>query len=193
MKPRSLPCRAILLSALVASPVPAAAIDPGCRDSVCRCPLSSYGWTRFEDENRCTPDFWWIDSVTVREIVVCEHGVQFLFVVDQHGESRNAALVFPNPTHELLVDRLDLEPGSAMLESEFRHFRQRFDNLTGSLERISGGALRAGSRVTFPTRGRARPPEPAPIIVPKERLELLWRGAVLKLRGYLDVYFSVVV
>jgi len=185
--------RALLLSVLVVLPAPASAVDPGCGDSVCRCPLSSFGWTLFRDDNRCTPDFWWADSVTVQQIIVCEHGVQFLFEVDQQGEPRNASLVFPAVTRELLVDRLDLEPGSAMLESEFRHFRKRFDDLTGSLERISGGTLHAGSRMTFPTRGRARPPEAVPVIVPQKRLELLWRGAVLKLRGYLDVYFSVVV
>lgn len=183
--------RAQLSSALVLllAAARAFAAGPAPVHSDCGCPLSSCGWTLFVDENRGTPDFWWIESVTVDEIIVCEHGVQFLFPALQQGGMHRAALVFPNVSREVLADRLDLEPGGRMLESEFLRVRQRFEDLTGSLEKASGGKLREGSRMTFP---EGNPPA-SPILSPARRLELLWRGVAMNLRGYLDVYFSVVV
>lgn len=178
---------AALIPLAIASPSHAG--DRWCGDAVCICPQTSFGWTLFVDSNRGTPDFWWTDSVTVREIFICTHGVQFLFVTRQKGTPQHTALVFPRPTRKMLAHRLDLEPESDLLESEFDHFRRRFDSLVGSLGEISGGALVEGARMSFDTR----PEGEAPVIVPKRRLELLWRGAALKLRGYLDVYFAPVV
>ena len=77
---------------------------------------------------------------------------------------------------------------SDLLESEFDHFRRRFEALTESLEDISGGSLVKGSRISF-LDGAAGG---APVIIPKRRLELIWRDVTLKLRGYLDVYFAPV-
>jgi len=163
--------------------------DRWCGDTDCLCPQASLGWMLYVDSNHGAPDFWWTDSVTVREIFVCRHGVQFLFVTRQRGAWHHTALVLLKPTRDLLAHRLRLEPGSDMLESEFDHFRKRFEALTGSLEEISGGALVEGARIQF-QEGSSNPP---PVIVPNTRLELHWRERTLKLRGYLDVYFSLVV
>jgi hypothetical protein len=146
------------------------------------------GWMLFVDANQGTPDFWWTDSVTVREIYRCEHGVQFLFVTNQKGRPSHAALVFPKPSRAMLADRLGLQPRSQKLEQEYVHFVMRYAALTKALEDLSGGTLVEGARLSFQEKGGA-----APIIIPKTLLALRWRGQELLLRGYLDVYFAPVI
>jgi hypothetical protein len=164
------------------------AADRWCGDTPCPCPQASLGWMLFNDSNRGTPDFWWTPSVDVREIFVCEHGVQFLFLTRQRGLLLHTALVFPKPSRRMLAARLGLAPGSEKLESEYAHFRERYDSLLEELRSLSGGSLVEGTLVAFDrATGESRP-----VIVPNHRLELRWRGEVLKLRGYLDVYFAPV-
>ena len=134
----------------------------------------------------CKADFWWTDSVTDREIFICQHGVQFLFVTGQRGVPNYTALVFPRPSRRMLGERLRLAPCSCRLEKEYKHYAWRYTSLLAALERISGGALRPGARLSFETAaGRERL-----VIIPNLRLVLRWRGEELKLRGYLDVYFA---
>ena len=158
--------------------------DRWCGDETYPCPLNSYGWTLFVDSNKGTPDFWWGPPVPVREILVCEHGVQFLFVTEQRGQTQHTALVFPTPTRPLLAYRLDIQD-EVLLESEFEHFRGRFAALTDSLDSISGGTLGVGRRLSFDEQ---RGEDSATLITGK--LALAWRGRELFLRGYLDVYFA---
>lgn len=188
MKPRA---RILAVVLLVASQShPSSATQRWCGDSTYpSCPQQSMGWTLFVDANLGTPDFWWTDSVTVREIYRCEHGVQFLFLTKQKGRLSHTALVFPKPSPRMLAERLDLEPGSRKLASEYEHFAGRYEALTKALEELSGGTLVVGARLSF----QDKTTEGAPIIVPKHLLALRWRGQELKLRGYLDVYFAPVI
>lgn len=175
----------LIASALLLATVPSFAGDRWCGDKTYPCAVSSYGWTLFVDSNVGTPDFWWGPPVPVREIFVCEHGVQFLFVTRQHERLHHTALVFPTPTRALLAHRLNIQD-EVLLESEFEHFRHRFQALTDSLESMSGSTLQAGTRLSF---GESRGPA-FPLLVVGRKLELHWRDAELKLRGYLDVYFA---
>ncbi|MFN8179222.1 MAG: hypothetical protein U0167_14925 [bacterium] len=169
---------------------PSSASQRWCGESLVPCcPQQSMGWMLYVDANHGAPDFWWTDSVTVQEIFRCEHGVQFLFVARQQGQPHQAALVFPKPSRTLLADRLNLAPGSAQLESEYAHYAARYVALAKALEDLSGGTLVEGARLSFQDSARGT----APIIVPKSLLVLRWRGQELRLRGYLDVYFSLAI
>lgn len=150
------------------------------------CPQSSMGWMLFVDENTGTPDFWWTDSVDVREIYVCVHGTQFLMVTTQKGRRHHTALVFPRPSRPMLAARLHLDPDGATLAAELAHYEERHAALRSALAEMSGGTLVEGTRLSFP----GRPGDGSPVLVPGRKLELHWRGRTLKLRGYLDVYFA---
>ena len=189
MKPRASNLAVLLLTVILSRP--ASANQRWCGDCLVPCcPPQSMGWTLFLDENIGTPDFWYtVDSVTVREIYRCEHGVQFLFVTNQGGRPTHTALVFPNPSRKMLAERLGLELGSAKLEQEYNHFAARYAALTKALEDLTGGTLVVAARVSFENPVGAD----APIIIPKNLLALRWRGQQILLRGYLDVYFAPVI
>lgn len=185
MKPRARILAVVLLVAIQSHA--SSASQRWCGDSTYpACPQQSMGWTLFVDANLGTPDFWWTDSVTVREIYRCEHGIQFLFVTQQKGQRCHTALVFPKPSRRMLAERLDLAPGSERLAAEYAHYAARYDALTKALEDMSGGMMVDGVRASF----REWVVGDTPVIVPKERLALRWRGGELLLRGYLDVYFA---
>lgn len=187
MRPHESQIRALLLASLFATAAPASA-GRWCGDAPYPdCPQRSMGWMLFVDANRGTPDFWWTaDAVVVREIFVCEHGVQLLFVTRQDGRLQHTALVFPRPTATLLAERLGLAPGSERLEAELRHFTDRYAALNAALAGLTHGLLAPGSRLTFPEQGVTA----APILIPNRKLALRWKGREVLLRGYLDVYFS---
>lgn len=184
MKPHAL---AVATACLIASVGSAFASDRWCGDTDCTCPQKTLGWMLYADSNHGAPDFWWTASVDVREIFICRHGIQFLFITQQRGQPHWTALVFPKPSPVMLAARLILEPGSDRLQKEFEHFQGRYEALLAELERISGGTLVEGTRLTFDKLG----PD-TPTIIPNHRLVLCWRGEELKLRGYLDVYFTLV-
>lgn len=186
MRPHGSPFRVLPLALLIAVAAPASA-GRWCGDAPYPdCPQRSMGWMLFVDANHGTPDFWRSDSVVVREILVCEHGVQLLFVARQDGRMQHTALVFPRPTATLLADRLGLASGSARLAAELRHFTERYTALNAALAALTGGVLEVGARLTLAERGPTAPP----ILIPNRRLALRWKGEEVLLRGYLDVYFS---
>lgn len=181
--------RTVLLAiVLIVTTVPASlASQRWCGDRLYPCdPSPAMGWMLFADTNEGAPDFWWTDAVTVREIYVCAHGVQFLFVTNQYGRPHHTALVFPKPSRQMLAGRLDLETTDPKLTSELLHYEGRYQALTAALQELSAGTLVPGVRASFETAaGNERP-----VLVPNRLLALRWRGQELKLRGYLDVYFA---
>jgi hypothetical protein len=162
------------------------AVDRWCQNDGIPCPQTSSRWTLYEDSNPGAPDFWWkTDPLEVREISLCDHGIHFVFQAMHGGRLRTTALVFPRPSESMLAERLGLEPASEALETEFVHYRDRYTSLLSEIERISRGALVERTHARFDSSCDGD----GPSIVASRRLELLWNGEALKLRGYLDVYF----
>jgi hypothetical protein len=155
----------------------------------CTCPQRSFGWVLFEDSNRGVPDFWWQDSLQVKEITICDHGINFLFLTEQHGNQQVAGLIFVNPSAELIETRLGLSPCDPRFRSELEHFRKRYSTLLRELNRMSGGKFETGGELDFWNTESDQKPL---IINPARRLILKWRGEEIELRGYLDVYHNAV-
>lgn len=150
----------------------------------CSCPQRSIGWLLYKDENRSVPDFWSEDSVSVEEIYECAHGVNFLFTADENGLPRYVALIFVRPSIELVLTRLIPRLGEPSPESKLAHLERRYAALRDGLEDLFGPM---DSRV-LDFRDRTR----RPTIAPRNGLILKWDGGDLELRGYLDVYMSMI-
>ena len=152
--------------------------------SSCPCPQKSIGWLLFEDKNRSVPDFWKEESVPVEEIYECCHGLNILFTADQDGESRLVALIFVRPSMELVRTRLINRWCDSSHEKKLAFLEERYVALRGGLENIFGPI---GSNM-LDFRGRSK----RPAISPRDGLILAWEGKDLELRGYIDVYMSMI-
>jgi hypothetical protein len=155
----------------------------------CLCPQCSFGWVRFEDSNPGVPHFWWQDSLEVQQIKICDHGISFVFLTEDHGNLQMAGLVFPRPSERLIETRLGLSPFDPRFGRELEHFKERYSSLRRELNRLSGGRFRTSGTIDFGNSESA----PGPwIINPARKLVLKWGGEEIRLRGYLDVYHNVV-
>ena len=153
----------------------------------CSCHRGSFGWVLFEDTNPGVPDFWRQDSLKIQEITVCDHGISFVLLAEDHGNLQVAGLVFVNPSEKLIETRLGLRPCDPRFVTELEHFRKRYSFLHRELNRLSGGQFETGGKIDFSnTESDQRPL----IIDPARRLILKWRGEEVELRGYLDVYLN---
>ena len=179
MSPRLRAPRRLLLALLIAlaAASPGWSHEPKSRPT-CRCPQTSGGWLLFPDLSRRTPDFWWQDEVVVQEITLCPHGVQFRFMAEERGNPYLVALVFTTappcywPYRDPAISRRAL----AVLEA-------RLIELLGENLTLSG-------RMDFKRLPEAERPR---IFYPSRRLVLEWQGQEVELRGYLDVYMTLLI
>lgn len=168
----------LILAAGVSIAIAAVASGEGNPTSSCSCPQTSHGWLLFLDSNTRTPDFWWEDEIIVQEISTCPHGIRFLFVAEEGGNPHLVALVFADPATN---PRIGARPDS-------RWLAKRYAALRTALSQLTDGELEAAGRLDFqPTPLHERPR----IVEPWRRLALVWRGRELELRGYLDVYMTL--
>lgn len=151
------------------------------------CPQTTDGWVLFEDGNRRVPDFWWADSVIVRAIDVCSHGIHFFFVSKEDGQPRYVTLVIVKPTKELFETRVLCRWGDAPLATRLERATKRYAELVATLEKLFGVRLCPEGRIDF----TGRPVPEFPIISQPRGLTLRWQGTEIKLRGYLDVYMTM--
>jgi hypothetical protein len=143
----------------------------------------------FADESRDVPDFWNSERVEVREISICDHAIQLTFTVNERGSPHLAALVFPMPTRGIVETRLGFPFGTPAYAMELAHLERRYASLDVALRSMSGGSLVRGTRLTFD--GPVSSDRPV-LLAPSRLLALRWNGTELPLRGYLDVYFTLV-
>lgn len=169
------------LRTFTAGAVAAAAIAAGAavaQDGSCTCPQTSRGWLLFVDSNTRTPDFWRKDEVVVEEIAICPHGVRFVFVAEEDGNPYLTALVFANPVADTRLYR----------RRDWTELCSDYSALRTAVGELAGGGLEQAGRLDFrdtPFGNRPR------IVQPWRRLALIWRGREIKLRGYLDVYMTM--
>jgi hypothetical protein len=171
-----------IAGALVAFAV--AAAGPGgaetAEEGSCSCAQTSCGWLLFSDSNTRTPDFWREDEIIVQEIAICRHGIQFLFVAEEDGNPYLMALMFANP---VAVTRLSRR-------QDFTKLCGAYLALRTALRQLTDGTLEGTGRLDF----RGEPWNERPRIVnPSRRLWLIWHGREIELRGYLDVYMTMLV
>jgi hypothetical protein len=151
------------------------------------CPQTTDGWVLFDDNNPRVPDFWWADSVIVRTIDVCSHGIHFFFFSEEDGQPRYVALVIVKPTRELFETRVPCRLGDASLATRLERATRRYADLVATLERLFEVRFSPEGRIDFVNR----PLPEFPIISQPRGLTLRWRGTEIKLRGYLDVYMTM--
>jgi hypothetical protein len=173
----------LVVSSLTITSLRAGASDSSATD-VCYCPQKSHGWFLYADQNRI-PDFWWQDSVSVQEIILCPHGIHFLFHADQDDQPHYVALLVAQPTRELYKARCFSRLGVPSIESGLSLATERYTRLVNQIDDWSHGQLSATGRLDF-TNSHSKP-----IIVPWRSLILRWGDHQTKLRGYLDVYMTV--
>ncbi len=162
--------------------------SPSSSGSSCFCPQISTGWLLFQDSNRGIPDFFSIDKVSVQEIDVCEHGNQMLFMSEQNGNMFLTALVIVRPDREFLKTRLGGWDNLFRLDSLHEKYLGSFSVLIADLTSASGGTLAWGVRMDF----LSLPQCDRPYIEPPKELILQWNGMAIPLRGYLDVYYTMI-
>jgi hypothetical protein len=130
----------------------------------------------FQDSTPGTPDFWWQDEVVVQEITICAHGIEFRFMAEERGNPYLVALVFTTPPPRL---------GSRY---ELPADKHNLDALRTKVRRLMGGALEGFGTMDFHCATSEERPR---IREPWRRLVLEWRHQEVELRGYLDVYMTM--
>jgi hypothetical protein len=167
--------------ALVAAIGNAQSMRKGC------CPQSTDGWLLFQDSNHRVPDFWRRDSVVVDIVDVCPHGINFYFVSEEDEQPRYVALVIVKPSRELYETRAIHRIGDPPIDVRLERARVKYADLVSTLERLFGVRFSPEGRIDFTNR----PVDGRPVISPCRGLTLRWRGNVIELRGYLDVYMTM--
>ncbi|MBD3161015.1 MAG: hypothetical protein GF328_02835, partial [Candidatus Latescibacteria bacterium] len=152
---------AALAAAIVLIGGSPAARGASCSDGGCSCPQYSSGWNLYLDANRGVPDFWFVDSLVVQEIAVCEHGIRFRFRVEQDENPHLAALVIVGPDENALKQRLGPPRSVPQRPAEIEHFRRRVTQLRSDLERLFKTPVEAGQRLDF----RSAPLRDRPVIL----------------------------
>lgn len=155
------------------------------RSNTCCCPQKCPGWLLFEDSNYGVPDFWWEESVAVREIIVCEHGIHFLFPAEQDGRPHYVALVIVKPTRELFEARWIPEIGDRPMDVQLARNRTEYKELLTLIDSWWGERFTESGRLDFADACKK------PVIVPWRKLVMIWGDKEIKLRGYLDVYMTL--
>lgn len=153
----------------------------------CWCPQTSKGWMLYDDINP-VPDFFDQDKIEVREILICTHGIHFFFFTTQNGREYYTSLIIVKPTIQLYAIRKpprNRKLGCLTLEDRLKRGLERYEWVMGELERVLGDAFGKKSLIQF--EDELSPP----IICPPKGLILRWKERELKIRGYLDVYLSV--
>ncbi len=177
-----------VVAMLVANESASATATPETGHSHC-CATTAPGWMLFADESRTVPDCWRLDRIVVQEISICEHCVQFLFVADERGTPHVTALVFPRPSRELVETRLKIPPFDPDFSPTFANLERRYGELQANLLGPSQGRLAFRTRIRFDS---VPEPERPVILDPTHRLGFRWNGSEFLLRGYLDVYLTLV-
>ena len=152
------------------------------------CPQVSSEWLLFEDSNPRVPDFWRRDSVVVDVIDVCRHGINFYFFSEEDGQPRYVALIIVKPTRRLFETRVLRRVGDAPLEVRLERAHRKYAELLATLEQLFAVRFSGGVRIDFTNH----PLGDRPLISPCRGLTLRWRGTEIQLRGYLDVYMTMV-
>ena len=140
----------------------------------------------YEDYNRVVPDFWW-RTVTLRELVVCDHGIHFMFNEDQDERPHYVALVIVRPTWELYntrVRQFQKGPSELWMRNAENTYVRMLNELTYVGVQLESGHV----RIDF----SREPEEHCPKISPWNNLRVIWGGVEVELRGYVDVYMTMV-
>lgn len=156
-------------------------------NNACWCPQTSRGWNLYDDSNP-VPDFFSLDHVEVREILVCAHGIHFFFMAIQNGREYFTSLIIVKPTPELYLLRKSTRSAKTAgmpLAERVRRALERNECMLTELKRVLGDSF--GENVLIPFDTGLSPPK----IFPQRGLILEWKGAEMEIRGYLDVYLSV--
>jgi hypothetical protein len=178
----------ISCAAVLVAGDPALALDAPDGDSSSCCATIAPGWMLFADESQTVPDCWRLPRIEVDEISICEHAVQFLFVADERGSPHVSALVFPRPSAELVETRLHLARSHPRFSPTLANLELRYAEMLANLRDASSGRLVPGSRMRFD----AASAQDLPVIQdPSRRLGFSWLGREFLLRGYLDVYLTL--
>jgi hypothetical protein len=181
----------LLVAGSMAPPVGSQpAHSPVFSEGPCAWPPTTSGWMLFDDSSRRVPDFWWEDSLEVEQICACEHGIHFVFEVEERQNPHLAALVFPKPTPDLVENRLHLQPDGARHERELMRLREKYAALLRGLKGMFPDLLEQPGRLDF---RRVDPVDHPWILAPSRKLTLRWNGGEIELRGYLDVYLALLV
>lgn len=173
-----------IVAVLVAGAPAWPADSPG--SSQC-CATIAPGWMLFADESHTVPDCWRLDRIEVQEISICEHCIQFSFIADEGGSPHLTALVFPVPTAHLVETRMGIPPHASGFLPMLANLERSYEILLTSLAAASGGRLVPGTRIRFDSKESKRPL----IHDPSRRLGFAWDGHEFLLRGYLDVYLTL--
>jgi hypothetical protein len=144
----------------------------------CNCPQMTSGWLLFADSSTRTPDFWREPVVVVEEIAICPHGVRFLFMAEDERVPYLTALVFANPVADKRLYR----------RRDWSALCAAYSALRAGVVLFAGGELEQGGSLDFRNVSAAARPR---ILQPCRRLALAWRGKEFPLRGYLDVYMTM--
>lgn len=154
----------------------------------CPCPSTAWGWMIYPDPIHEIPDFFDADRVVLQEIIHCPHGLHFLFVSEQNGVTHLTALVIVRPYDGVLSARLGAEGRWSEYARKHNVYRRSYDDVLSALIEASGGRLTRFGRVDF----SKRPIAERPTIDPTRKLLLHWNGREIPVRGYLDVYYTLV-
>jgi hypothetical protein len=174
----------LFLLVIVASPPASSQYK---RTADCWCPQSSDGWTLYADSNP-VPDFMYLDQVEVREILICPHGIHFFFIAKQNGQEFFTSLIIVKPTLELYLSRKpprNAKTAGLTLAERVKQGLERYECVLSGLKRVLGDSF--GENVLIPLDNELSRPR----IYPKKGLIMEWNGAEMEIRGYLDVYLSM--
>lgn len=158
-------------------------------DRICPCPQRAPGWLLYQDSNGDIPDFFSDKRVIVQEIQICEHGISFLFISEQNCNWHISALVIVRPSEEFLRERLGAWDSLTRIKKLKEQYLGRYFSLFFDLKKASNGKFRSGSRMNFLRYSE----DERPAIEPPKDLILHWRGHEIPLRGYIDVYYTMIV
>jgi hypothetical protein len=152
----------------------------------CDCPEMTSGWVLFDDSSRRVPDFWRRDSLEVQQIILCRHGLTFVFLARDAGSLYLASLMMVDPTAAA--------PRLAQKLSEWRDDPgtrgEKYTRIVQAVRELSSDLLAPGRAVDL----RLAPADQkAWIFRPSSRLALRWHNREVILRGYLDVYLRAIV
>jgi len=150
------------------------------------CPRTSSTWMLLTDPS-AVPDFWWEDSVVVDAIEVCPHGISLFFPALANSQPRYVSLTIHKPTPDLLRKNSPSKIGDPPMEARMRRAESAYAQLIAHLSAMSAIDLSRGGRVDLSRlwyRNR-------PAIVPWQGLTIKWRSTEFKIRGCLDVYYTM--
>ena len=155
------------------------------------CPQKTDGWLLYDDSSKKVPDFFWEDSVEIREMLICGHGVHLYFVSTSRGQVYYTSLAIVNPTLDFYFERVEggmppAERGWSSPEEWVEKTAERYQKLRQTLKQWLGDSFAEHAPIDFKdVPGRRRPN-----LHPSRGLTMMWGKEEIRIRGYLDVYFN---